>query len=52
MKRKVEYREHVVFEPDRPRVIESSLSYLKANNYINRDKEFDLENLLIGYSSL
>ena len=52
LKRKVEYREHVVFEPDRPRVIESSLSYLKANNYINRDKEFDLENLLLGYSSL
>ena len=52
LKRKLKYREHILFEPDRPRVIERWLSYLKANNDINRDKEFDSEKLLIGYSSL
>ena len=52
MKRKVEYREHVLFEPVKPRIIESLLNYLKANNHLYRDMEIDIENLPIGYSNL
>ena len=34
LKSKVEYREQVIFEPVRPRIIQSSLNYLKANNHL------------------
>ena len=49
IKRKVEYREHVLFESVRPRIIESLSNFLKANNHLQRDIEIDMENLPIGY---
>ena len=43
------YREHVLFESVRPRIIESLSNFLKANNHLHRDLEIDMENSTIGY---
>ena len=52
MKRKNEFRGHVLFEPVRPRIIESSLNYLRLNNHLDRDIKIALENLPTGYPNL
>ena len=52
MKRNNEFRGHVLFEPVRPRIIESFLNYLKLNNYLYRDIEITLENSPPGYPNL
>ena len=45
LKRKVAYRGHVLFEPIRPRLIESLLQYLKKHNHLSRNIEIDIENI-------
>ena len=52
MKRKNEFRGHVLFEPARPRIIESSLIYLRLNNHLDRNIKIALENLPTGYPNL
>ena len=48
LKRKNEFRGHVLFESVRPRIIKSFLNYLKLNNYLYRDIEIAMENLPRG----
>ena len=45
LKRKAVYRGHVLFEPVRPRLIESLLQYLKKHNHLYRNIEIDIENI-------
>ena len=45
LKRKAAYRGHVLFEPVRPRLIESLLQYLKKHNHLYRNIEIDIENI-------
>ena len=52
LKRKNEFRGHVLFEPVRPRFIESFLNYLKLNNHLYRDIKIVMENLPTGYPNL
>ena len=47
LKRKLEYKGHVYFEPVRPEKIRDVLQYLKANNYLYADTEVDMENVPI-----
>ena len=49
LKRNVDYRGHVHFEPVKIRTIESLLSYLKANNHLYRDIKIHMENSPVGY---
>ena len=52
LKRKNEFRGHVLFEPVRPRLIESILNYLKLSNHLYRDIKIAMENLPTGYPNL
>ena len=52
MKRKNEFRGHVLFEPVRPRITESFLNYLKLNNPLYRDIKIALENFSSRYPNL
>ena len=52
LKRKNKFRGHVLFEPVRPRIIESFLNYLKLDHPLYRDIEIALENLPAGYPNL
>ena len=45
LKRKAAYRGHVLFEPVRPRLIESLLQYLKKHNHLYRNIENDIKNI-------
>ena len=45
LKTKAAYRGHVLFEPVRPRLIESLLQYLKKHNHLYRNIEIDIENI-------
>ena len=45
LKRKAAYHGHVLFEPVRPRLIESLLQYLKKHNHLYRNIEIDIENI-------
>ena len=45
LKRKLEYRGHVVFEPIRPDFIQHILSYLKENNPLYHDIQIDVNNI-------
>ena len=45
LKRKEAFRGHVLFEPVRPRLIESLLQYLKKHNHLYRNIEIDIENI-------
>ena len=45
LKRKAAYRGHVLFEPVRPRLIESLLQYLRKHNHLYRNIETDIENI-------
>ena len=52
LKRKNDFRGHVLFEPVRPRIIESFLNYLKLSNHLYRDIKIAMENLPTGYPNL
>ena len=52
LQRKVEYHAHVLLEPVRPRIIESSQNYLKLSNDLYRDIEIDMKNLPEGLLNL
>ena len=45
LKRKAAYRGHVLFDPVRPRLIESLLQYLKKHNHLHRNIEIVIENI-------
>ncbi|XP_066915086.1 uncharacterized protein [Clytia hemisphaerica] len=45
LKRKLEYRGHVIFESIRPDFIQHILSYLKVNNPLYQDIEIDVSNI-------
>ena len=45
LKRKAAYHGHALFEPVRPRLIESMLQYLKKHNHLYRNIEIDIENI-------
>ena len=44
LKRKLEYRGHVYFEPARPRLISRILQFLKKNNPLYHDTDINLPN--------
>ena len=52
LKRKNNFRGHVLLEPVKLRIIERFLNCLKLNNPLYRDVEITLENLLEGYPNL
>ena len=43
LKRKAAYHGHVLFEPVRPRLIESLLQYLKKHNHLYRNIEIEID---------
>ena len=45
LKRKAACRSHLFFEPVRPRLIESSLQYLKKQNHLCGNIEIEIENI-------
>ena len=45
LKRKAGHRGHVLFEPVRPRLIETLLQHLKKHNHSYRNIEIDIENI-------
>ena len=45
LKRKAEYRSHVLFEPVRPLFVESFLKFLKHHNHLYSDIQINMENL-------
>ena len=45
LKRKVEYRSHVLFEPVRPSFVESFLKFLKQVNHLYSDIEINVNNI-------
>ena len=45
LKRKAAYHGHVLFEPVRPRLIESLLQHLKKHSHLHRNIEIDIENI-------
>ena len=49
LKRKNEFRVHLLFEPVRLRIIKNFLNYLKLENHLYREFEIALENLPTGY---
>ena len=52
LKRKVEYRSHVLFEPVRPVFVKRFLKYLKNHNYLYWDIEINMDNLALDLLDL
>ena len=49
LKRKVEYRNHVLFEPSRPVFDEKFLDFLKSHNPLYSDIEINLNNVNLNF---
>ena len=52
LKRKAEYRSHLLSEPVRPMFVEQFLKYLKNHNYLYSDIEINMDNLPLGLLDL
>ena len=51
LKRKLEYHDHVLFEPVRPVFLKSILNYLRTNNNLYQDVVINTENISLDGSA-
>ena len=51
LKRKLEYHDHVLFEPVRPVFLKSFLNYLRTNNHLYQDVVINTENISLDGSA-